>query len=124
MALTVTELADEVRETNRRLTDAIHGLRTEVHDLRTEVAKINTSLNWAKGIGASLFACALGILTFAYRVDQKVTHMEDAVVALQKDSAETKARDKLLADSLAALQKDSKQVLDSLARIEKSKSPQ
>jgi hypothetical protein len=121
MALTVTELADEVRDTNRRLTDAIQGLRTEVHELRTEVAKINTSLNWAKGIGASLFACALGILTFAYRVDQNVTHLEDAVSTLQKDSAENKAKQDQVAESLGALQKDSRQIIDALARIEKSK---
>ncbi len=124
MPLTVSDLAEEVRETNRRPTDAIQGLRTEVHELRVEVAKINTSLNWAKGIGASLFACALGILTFAYRVDQKTTHMEDAVSVLQKDSGEIKAHDQQLADSLDALRKDSKQVIESLSRIEKSKPPQ
>ena len=48
MSLTVTDLAEEVRETNRRLTAAIDALRTEVTDLRVEVAKINTNLNWLK----------------------------------------------------------------------------
>jgi phage shock protein A len=125
MALTVTELADEVRETNRRLTDAIQGLRTEVAELRKEAATTNNSLNWMVRIGASLLACMLGILGYAYRVDQKATRTEEAVIALQANvtefKADFKARDKQIADSLAALQKDSRQIIDSLARIEKSR---
>ena len=73
MSLTVTELAEEVRETNRRLTDAIEGPRTEFSELRREVATTNNSLGWVIKIGTSLVACMLGVLTFAYRVDQKAT---------------------------------------------------
>jgi hypothetical protein len=125
MALTVTELADEVRETNRRLTDAIQGLRSEVADLRKDIATTNNSLGWVVKIGASLLACMLGILGYAYRVDQKATRTEEVVAALQTDFAEFKAdfkaRDRQVTDSLTALQKDSRQIIDSLARIEKSK---
>jgi hypothetical protein len=51
MSLTGNELAEKVRESNRRLTAAIDALNTEVADLRVEVAKINTNLNGLKGIG-------------------------------------------------------------------------
>ncbi len=131
MSLTVAELADEVRETNRRLTDAIQALRTEVSELRKEVATTNNSLGWVIKIGTSLVACTLGILTFAYRVDQRASRTEEAVVALEANFAEFKAdfkaRDQQLADSLAGLQKDSRttdgrldRAQDSLDRIEKT----
>ena len=70
MPFTVAELAEEVRETNRRLTDAIEGLREEFSGLRKEfsefrkdVAVTNNSLGWVIKIGTSLVACMLGILT-------------------------------------------------------------
>ena len=120
MSLTVTELADEVRETNRRLTDAIQGLRTEFSELRREVATTNNSLSWVIKIGTSLVACMLGVLTFAYRVDQKATRTEEAVVALQANFAEFKAdfkaRDRQIADSLDRIEK-------ALAQNRPAKSP-
>lgn len=130
MSLTVAELADEVRETNRRLADAVQGLRADFSQLRNEVATTNNSLSWVIRIGTSLVACMLAILTFAYRVDQRATRTEEAVVALQANFAEFKtdfkARDKQLADSLTALQTNSQarddrldRVLNSLDRIEK-----
>jgi hypothetical protein len=128
MPLTAAELTVELQETNRRLTDAINGLRTEVTELRKDagwVIKIGSS------IGGTLLACMLGILGFAYRVDQRASRTEEAVIALQANFAEFKedfkARDKQFADSLAAIQKDSRardglldRALESLDRIEKA----
>lgn len=117
MPLTAAELTVEVQETNRRLTEAIHSLNVEV-------ARINTSLNWAKGIGASLLGCALGILAFAYRVDQKATRGELAVAGLAtsvaglaSDVAAFKAETRA---SFAELNARDRQVLEALARLEKA----
>ena len=53
MALTVMELAEEVRESNRRLTLAIDGLGQKLDNLRVEIAKdlgtININLEGFKG---------------------------------------------------------------------------
>ncbi len=172
MPPTNTELTEGVRSTHRELTDAIKELRGEISALCVEVAKINTSLNWAKGIGVILAGSAVTVLVLAFGVAHRATQFEDAVIALQKDSsqikdalvalqknfgrtegaivalqsnfaeleadfkardkqgadslaalqsnfADFKARDKQVADSLVALQKDSRQIMESLARIEK-----
>ncbi len=138
MPPTNTELTEEVRNTHRELTDAIRELRGEVSTLRVEIAKINTSLNWAKGIGVILAGSAVTILILAFSVAHRATQLEDAVVALQKDSSQIK-------DAVVALQKDfgrtegtivalqgtfaefkadfkarDKQIADSLDRIEKA----
>lgn len=53
MSLTVTELAEEVRESNRRLTQAIDNLSRRLEDLRLEISKdlgtINANLESFKG---------------------------------------------------------------------------
>ncbi len=84
MSLTVTELAEEVRESNKRLTEAIQDLRTEFRemrkdffDLRGEVGKINTNLEsfktrvetnlgFIRWIGVFLATCGIGVLGFSY----------------------------------------------------------
>jgi predicted nucleic acid-binding Zn-ribbon protein len=117
MPFTVAELAEDVRETNRRLTDAIEGLRAEFSglredfsDLRKEVAVTNNSLGWVikigTSIGTSLVACMLGILTFAYRVDQNATRIEVTVVALKTDFADFKARATRTEEAVVALKTD------------------
>src|SRR5207253_454949 len=45
MTLTVTELAEEVRESNKRLTEARHDLRADFADFRVEVAKELGAIN-------------------------------------------------------------------------------
>jgi predicted nucleic acid-binding Zn-ribbon protein len=140
--LTVTELAEEVRDTHRELAGAIKELRGELSALRVDVAKINTSLGWAKGIGMILAGSAVTILILAFSVAHRATQLEDAVFAIQKDFADFKkdfadfkvdykARDKQIADSLASLQANlvelkadfnarDKHVAESLNRIEKT----
>lgn len=50
MSLTVTELAEEVRESNRRLTQAVEGLGRKFDDVRVEVANLRVEM--AREIGA------------------------------------------------------------------------
>src|SRR4051812_12772754 len=107
MPLTAAELTTELQETNRRLTDAIDGLRTEVAELRKDVARINTSLNWARAIGGIIAASAVSLLILAFGVAHRATQIEDAVATLQKDTAELKAdfraRDDRLSQALGRI---------------------
>lgn len=114
MSLTVTELAEEMRDTHRELTGAIKELRSEVSALRVDVAKINTSLNWAKGIGAVLAGSAVTILILAFGVAHRATQLEDAVAALQRDFSET------MKDSRTTVAQLDR-ALSSLERIEKTR---
>ena len=118
MPLNVTELGEELRETNQRLTGAIDALRTEVSDLKVHVAEINTNLRWLKGIGRIVAGSAVGILiligTGVYRFGRvenamvdlqgRMGRVEAAVIGLQKDTAdlrlEIKARDERLNHTL------------------------
>ena len=86
MSLTVTDLAEEVRETNRRLTAAIDALRTEVTDLRIEVAKINTNLNWLKGIGRIVAGSAVAVLILVGTGVYRFGRVETAIAELQRDT--------------------------------------
>jgi methylthioribose-1-phosphate isomerase len=113
MSLTVTELAEEVRDTHRELTGAIKELRIDVSALRVDVGKINTSLNWAKGIGAILAGSAVTVLILAFNVAHRATQLEDAVVELQKNSSETRKDSRVTAGQL-------ERALSSLERIEKT----
>lgn len=88
MSLTVAELADEVRDTNRRLTSAIDALRTEVADLRVEAARINANLGWLKGIGRIVAGSAVGILILIGTGVYRFGHVENAIAELQRDTAE------------------------------------
>jgi septation ring formation regulator EzrA len=134
MPFTVAELAEEVRETNRHLTNAIEGLRTDFSELRKDLAITNNSLGWVikigTSIGTSLVACMLGMLTFAYRVDQRATRTEEAIVALKTDFVDLKARATRTEEAVVALKTDfagfkteskarDKQFADSFDRIEK-----
>jgi outer membrane murein-binding lipoprotein Lpp len=116
MSLTVTHLAEEVRESNRRLTAAIDALRSEAEDLRVEVAKINTSLNWMKGIGRVVAGSAVAILILVGtgvcgfgRVESEIARLGGDVIQLRKDTtelrAEFKARDDRLGRTLERIEK-------------------
>jgi primosomal protein N'' len=136
-SLTVTELAEEVRESNRRLTETIDRLGGTVHDLEVAVRKLLTRVAFIDDRLASprkaawaLALWALGMLGSAFYVAHRATQLEDTVAALQTNFAEfkadSKARDKQIADSLAALQSSSQarddrldRALNSLDRIEK-----
>jgi len=134
MSLTVTELAEEVRESNKRLTAATQELRTDLRDfrkefveLRLEGAKINTSLRWAKAIGTVLAGAALTGLWYTYQAVRHVTALEASVAILQQDSAQIKGVVLALQKDTAVLQSDSKardaqfsKALESLDRIEKA----
>ena len=82
MSLTVAGLPDEVRETNRRLTSAIDGPRTEVSDLRVEAAKINANLGWLKGIGRIVAGSAIAILILIGTGVYRFGHVENAIAEL------------------------------------------
>ncbi len=121
MSLTVTELAEEVRESNRRLTAAIDALRSEAEDLRVEVTKINTSLNRMRGIARVVAGSAVAILilvgTGVYRfghVEGEITRLGGDIKQLRtdmdqvrKDTAEWRAEIK---GDLAKLRGDTDQV--------------
>src|SRR5262245_41339368 len=102
MPLTVTDLAEEVRESNRRLTDA-------VQNLASQVAVINHRLNFIGRLGWVLALWALGMLGTAFYVMRQASHIETTVAALQKDFAELKtdfkARDKHISESLDRIEK-------------------
>jgi predicted nucleic acid-binding Zn-ribbon protein len=125
MALTVTELADEVRETNRHLADAIDALRNEISALKAEVGKINTNMGWVKKIGGSFAAimttAIFALLGVAYQAGGRLATIESSVSALEKSNAaqqkateelraDFKARDKLIADTVADTRKITEEV--------------
>ncbi len=116
MSLTVTELAEEVRESNRRLTAAIDALRGETEDLRVEVAKINTSLGWMKGVGGVVAGSALAIAVLVGTGVYRFGHVEGEIAGLRGDMdqvrkdtaelrAEVKARDDRLSGTLERIEK-------------------
>ncbi len=99
-------LAEQIQETNRRLTEAIDALRDEAAalrsgvaelktDLKTEVAKINTSLSWAKRIGGTvatiITASVLGVLGLAYQVGHRVAQIEGSIAGLHRTTEELRA---------------------------------
>jgi hypothetical protein len=119
-ALTGTELAEEVREVSRRLTEAIEGLRAEVHGLRVDVAEIKTSLRWAKWLGTILIGFVLTGLWESYQAVRLVTRIENGLVVLQRDLAELKADTKDMRKDTMELKADFKSQSGQLDRIEKS----
>jgi hypothetical protein len=116
MALTVTDLAEEVRESNRRLTAAIEALNSEVGDVRVEVARINTNLNWPRGIGPIVAgsAVAIPILVGAgvyrfWRVESEIAKLQGDTSQVKNDTAELrddfKTRDERLSRTLERIEK-------------------
>jgi prefoldin subunit 5 len=103
MPLTVSGLADEVRDTNRRLTAAIDGLRNELADLRVQVAEINTNLKWARGIGRIIAGSAVAIAVLVGTGIYRFGHVENPIAELQRDTAELR---KDTAEHRAELRKD------------------
>lgn len=106
MALTVTELAQEVRDSNRRLADAID-IRG---DLRTEVGKINFSLAWIKGIAGFAGLSLVALSGLIYQAGERTGRIEKSIESLQKTTEELrddfKARDKQVGDAISeAMQK-------------------
>lgn len=127
MALTVTDLAEEVRESNRRLNasidrldTAVEGLRKETEDLRVEVAMINTTIGWLRSVGrvvaGSAFAMLILIGTGIYRFG----HVEAEITRLGNDMSELKKEMKELKDEFRARDDRLARVLD---RIEKALPP-
>ena len=117
MSLTVTDLAEEVRETNRRLTAAIDALRTETEDLRVEVARINTSMSWMKGIGAVVAGSAFAIVVLVGTGIYRFGHVEGAITRLERDVGQLRGdMDQLKRDG-AELRSESKAREDRLSRI-------
>jgi hypothetical protein len=122
-------LAEQLQETNRRLTEAIDALRDEAvalrsgvaelnTDLKTELARINTSLSWAKWIGGTVAtintASVLGVPSLAYQVGHRVAQIEGTIAGLQRTTEELRAdfkvQDNRNADALAETRKASKEV--------------
>ncbi len=110
MSLTVTDLAEEVRESNRRLTEAIQELRVEFHALRGDIIEIKTSLKLAKWIGAILVGAALTGLWHSYQAVRLVTRIESDVVALRRDFARIEG-------AVGTLQQDNVETKSNLAGL-------
>lgn len=106
-SMTDRELADEIRETARHLTEAIDGLRREAADFRTdikvEVARINSSLAWMRAIATIAGISMLGLLTMVYQAGDKAGRIESTVITLQKTTEEIKADLKARDDRIAAI---------------------
>src|SRR4051794_13901429 len=117
-------LAEQIQETNRRLTEAIDSLRDEAvalrggiaelrTDLKTEIGKINASLYWMKLIGGSVAAirttAALGVMGLAFQAGHETGRIEAVLASLQKITQELgsdfKARDNLVADALGEMRR-------------------
>ena len=141
MSLTVTELADEVRDMNRRLTDAVQKRADSVQRLEVRTADIADRLGSIRKIGWTVAMTAIGLLGSAFYVVHRAAQIEDAVVALQKDSSQIKVAVVTLEKdfgriegAVVGLQKDCAEMrndsrardggldraLDSLDRIEKT----
>jgi hypothetical protein len=105
MPIRAADLAEEVRETNRRPTDAIDRLSTMIQKLEVRVAVIEDRLGSIRKIGWALMLWAIGMLGSAFYVVHRSTQIEDAVVALQKDFSDMKARDDRLNQTLARIEK-------------------
>jgi hypothetical protein len=123
MALTVTELADEVRETNRCFTDANDTLPDEVSDLKTVVAEMNVSLKFIKWIGGYLAICASGFLAIEYSAVQRITRIESAVSGTREDIKDIKTglldRDTWFARTFDRIEKRLPQVTPAQPKAEK-----
>lgn len=127
MPPTVTELAEEVRESNRHFSAAIDGLREETKELRVEVAKINNSIGWFKSIGAivagSAFAMLILVGTGIYRfghVEAEITGLGNDMNQLKRDMDQVKRNMTELRDEFRARDDRLGRVLD---RIEKALPP-
>jgi uncharacterized protein YlxW (UPF0749 family) len=97
VALTVQELAQEVRESNKRLTDTVQRLADAVHDLEGAVRKlefhvkgIDDTLTTIKRIGWGVAVGFIGVLGSGFYIAYRAGQIESSVIALQKDSAEGK----------------------------------
>jgi len=103
--LTVAELAVEVRDSNRRLTDAVNALNIEV-------AKINTSLAFIRRcalLAIPLLAMILvGGIGASYKIVWDAARTHASVESLQNDIAEQHRLTLQMADSLARLEKAAK----------------
>ncbi|HZW34948.1 MAG TPA: hypothetical protein VFF52_29765, partial [Isosphaeraceae bacterium] len=115
MALTVTELAEEVRESNKRLTEAIQEMGRKFDDFRVEVSRelreIQGDLRWMKRIGGFLAAIALPALWFSYSAVRRATQIEADALALRADSAQIKS-------VVVTMQKDSPRIETTLVGSE------
>jgi hypothetical protein len=70
MSLTVTELAEEVRESNRRLTQAVEGLGRKFDDVRVEVANLRVEMANSRGeVSKELDAINTNLEAFKGRVE-------------------------------------------------------
>jgi hypothetical protein len=82
----------------------------EIRELEVQVSEINSSLKFIKWIGGFLSVCAIGFLAYDFASVQRLARIEDAILALQKDSAELRSD----------LKERNQRIANSLDRIEKS----
>jgi hypothetical protein len=74
MSLTVTELAEEVRESNRRLTQAVEGLGQKFDDVRVEVASVRVEVANLRGeVSKELGAINTNLANFRTEVAKEFT---------------------------------------------------
>jgi outer membrane murein-binding lipoprotein Lpp len=98
----------------------IDALRTETADLRVEVAKINTNLNWMKGIGRIVAGSAIGVIILIGSSVYRFGHVESDIATLQADVTQLK---KVTAEQQAEFKARDDRFNRTLARIEKASPP-
>jgi predicted nucleic acid-binding Zn-ribbon protein len=115
-------LADQINRTNERLERAEKQLAEAIREMTREFASLRADVSadfrWMKRIGGFLAACALGLLGTAFYVVHRATQIEDAVIALQKDTARTNSNFARLESTVVALQNDTTQIKTSVVGLQ------
>lgn len=130
------QLAEEIRQTNRSLAEAVAALRAEGAavreslaalkgdlkaelesirgDLKTEAGKIHTSLAWMKGIAGIIGVSLVGLLGMTYQAGNQAGQIESAITALQKTTEEIRSdlkdRDKSFTVALEEVRKSNEEI--------------
>ena len=115
-------LADQINPTNERLERAEKELARAVREMTREFVhfrtEVSSDLRWIKRNGGLLAACAITLIGTAVYVVHRATQIEDAVFALQKDTAQINGNFTRLENTVVALQKDVVQVKTGVANLE------
>jgi hypothetical protein len=120
MPPTVTDVAAELKESNRRLAEAIDGLKTTIHGLDTRVAVIESNMGFFRKVGWTVAGFVGATFLTALAITYQAGQVVNAVNALQKDFAEMRTDLKQMRHDVSEVKGDIKAQAGQLDRIEKS----